>query len=152
MNTCIHCGAEIPEGAVYCPECGQPVQKPETKEEENAQTVSEESQISTQPERAQEEPAMHSPYKGLAIVCYLLGFLGVTLAMAAVPYEKRDGFLRFHANQALVLGLFAIPAGIPIIGWIWGIIVLVLWLIGFINCCENNMKPVPILGGIHILP
>ncbi len=65
---------------------------------------------------------------------------------------------RFHLNQALVIWIFGIIAGIlrmiPFIRWIGlilAIIVFILWIIGLIRACMGSEKPVPILGGINIL-
>ncbi len=90
----------------------------------------------------------YQPQKGLAIVSYLtwIGFI-----VALVAGDRQDPFLRFHLNQCLVLDLFALLGFVPVIGWIWDIFVLVLWIMGLVSACQGEMKEVPLLGKIHIL-
>lgn len=80
------------------------------------------------------------------ILCYLT-WIGFIIAMCL---GDREG-ARFHLNQALVLNLFALLAIIPLVGWIWGIIVFIFWIIAFIGACNGEERPVPLLGGIKIL-
>ena len=80
------------------------------------------------------------------IICYLT-WIGFIIAMCI---GDREG-ARFHLNQALVLNLFAFLALIPFVGWIWGIIVFIFWIMAFIGACNGEERPVPLLGGIKIL-
>lgn len=80
------------------------------------------------------------------IVAYLtwIGFL------IALLLGDREG-AKFHINQALVINLFFLACAIPVIGWIWWIVMLILWILGLVAACNDEEKPVPILGGIKIL-
>ncbi len=80
------------------------------------------------------------------IVAYLT-WIGLFVAILA---GDRDG-AKFHINQALVIMLFAVLSIIPCVGWIWGIIVLVLWAMGLIAAINGEEKEVPILGKIKII-
>jgi len=78
-------------------------------------------------------------------------------------FLNMKGNAKFHGNQQLVLLLAAIVsfilnmilAFIPVIGWLIGlalsIFILVLWIIGIINGVQNQMKQLPVIGGITIL-
>ena len=80
------------------------------------------------------------------IVAYLT-WIGLFIAILA---GDRDG-AKFHINQALVIMLFAILSIIPCVGWIWAIIVIVLWAMGLISAINGEEKAVPILGQIKII-
>ncbi|SFN93883.1 Short C-terminal domain-containing protein [Pseudobutyrivibrio sp. JW11] len=80
------------------------------------------------------------------IVAYLtwIGFL------IAVLVGDREG-AKFHINQALVINLFFFACAIPVLGWVWWIVMVVLWIMALVGACNDEQKPVPILGGIKIL-
>lgn len=80
------------------------------------------------------------------IVAYLtwIGFLVALLA------GDKEG-AKFHLNQALVIMLFALLSIIPCIGWIWGIFMIVCWVMGFIAAINGEEKEVPLIGSIKIL-
>ena len=84
--------------------------------------------------------------KTTAIVGYLT-LIGLIVALVA---GDREG-AKFHLNQALVIWLFGLLSAIPLIGWLWGIFILVCWVIGFINAINDTEKPVPLIGNIQIL-
>ena len=71
---------------------------------------------------------------------------------------------RFHLNQALVLWLAGIVLGIitnvltwiiPMVGGILsmavGIALFVFWIMGLISACQDQEKPLPLIGGIVLL-
>jgi len=74
---------------------------------------------------------------------------------------KTNAYSKFHANQQFVLLLFAVAVNviggvIPILGWfiilpIGSIILIVLAIIGVINASKERIKPLPIIGGIHLI-
>ncbi len=80
------------------------------------------------------------------IVAYLtwIGFLIAVLA------GDKDGAI-FHVNQALVIMLFSLLALIPCVGWIWGIFMIVCWIMGLIAAINEEEKEVPLIGKIRIL-
>lgn len=84
------------------------------------------------------------------IVCYMT-LIGLIVALCVVTSEKRSAYLKFHMNQSLVLGLFGLLAFVPVIGWIWGIVIFIFWLLDVIGACEDRMAKTPLLGDIHIL-
>lgn len=77
--------------------------------------------------------------------------------------NKNSPFLRFSANQGLLLILTCFAAGIggsivaiiPILGWIiailLGIAPTVLYIIGIINAVQGNGKGYPYLNEISII-
>lgn len=91
--------------------------------------------------------------KTIAGLAYLLFFLPL-IACPESPYGK------FHANQALILAIVAIAGNIvlaiiPIIGWIlwpiFGIVILILGIMGLVNGFSGKTKRLPIIGKYDIL-
>ena len=80
------------------------------------------------------------------IVAYIT-WIGLVIALVAGDKEGA----KFHLNQALVIFLFSILSLIPCIGWLWGIFMLVCWIMGLIAAINEEEKPVPLLGGIRLL-
>ena len=91
--------------------------------------------------------------KTMAGIAYILFFL----PLIACPESR---YARFHANQSLLLLITAIAGNvilglIPIIGWLllplFGLIVLVLAIMGLINGFAGNAKQLPIIGKFMII-
>lgn len=88
----------------------------------------------------------------------IIAYLTIVGWLIAFLVGDRNG-AKFHLNQALVLALAEIVAGIiggiPFIGWIvggiLGIFLFVCWILGIVGAITGKNKPVPILGGIKIL-
>lgn len=74
-------------------------------------------------------------------------WIGLIIAFCAGDKEGA----KFHLNQALVIFLFSLASFIPCIGWIWGIFMVVCWIMGLIAAINQEEKPVPLIGGIKIL-
>ena len=84
--------------------------------------------------------------KTTSIVAYIT-WIGLIIAFCAGDKEAA----KFHLNQALVIFLFSLLSIIPCIGWIWGIFMLVCWIMGLIAAINQEEKPVPLIGSIQIL-
>lgn len=84
--------------------------------------------------------------KTTSIVAYLT-WIGLLIAILG---GDKDGAI-FHVNQALVIFLFSLLSIIPCIGWIWGIFMIVCWVMGLVAAINQEEKPVPLIGGIKIL-
>ena len=84
--------------------------------------------------------------KPTAIVAYLT-WIGLVIAFVAGDKEGA----KFHLNQALVILLFSLLSVIPCIGWLWGIFMIVCWVMGLIAAINEEEKPVPLLGGSKLL-
>lgn len=84
--------------------------------------------------------------KTTSIVAYLT-WIGLIIAVVAGDKEGA----KFHVNQALVIMLFSLLSIIPCIGWIWGIFMLVCWIMGLMAAINQEEKEVPLIGKIKIL-
>ncbi len=82
--------------------------------------------------------------KVLAGISYfgLLGFLVGYLA------GKENRFTLYHAQQGLVLAIAFFLGVIPIVGWIWSLFCLVLFVMGLINGFSGKVQPLPLLGSL----
>ena len=91
-----------------------------------------------------------------AVIAYItwIGFF-----VAFVIGDRSDDFTRTHLNQALVLNLVGIAAGviaiIPLIGTIAGgileIAVWVLDIMGIVRAATWRMDPLPFISDIHLI-
>ncbi|MBP3759763.1 MAG: hypothetical protein J6I83_07980 [Firmicutes bacterium] len=84
--------------------------------------------------------------KATGVLAYLT-WIGFLIAYFA---GDRQG-ARFHLNQGLVVNLFGLLTGFPIIGKIWGLFILVCMILGVVNASNGENKEVPLIGGIHLL-
>lgn len=84
--------------------------------------------------------------KTTSIVAYIT-WIGLLIAFVAGDKEGA----KFHLNQALVIFLFSLLSVIPCIGWIWGIFMVVCWIMGLIAAINQEEKPVPVIGGITLI-
>ena len=84
--------------------------------------------------------------KMTGIVAYIT-WVGLIIAFCAGDKEGA----KFHLNQALVICLFSLLSVIPCVGWIWGVFMLVCWIMGLIAAINEEEKEVPLIGKIRIL-
>lgn len=84
--------------------------------------------------------------KTTSIVAYIT-FIGLIIALCAGDSEGA----KFYLNQALVVFLFSLLTVIPCIGWIWGIFMLICWILGLIHAINQEEIPVPLIGTIQLL-
>lgn len=94
--------------------------------------------------------------KTMAILSYFIFFLPL------VTDAKDSQFAKFHANQSLVLLIFAFAGNfiasalmVVLIGFLLlpvvTIMTVVFWVMGLINASNGEMKRLPIIGGIDII-
>ena len=74
-----------------------------------------------------------------------LGYLGI-LCLIPLLARKDSKFAHFHAKQGLILLIGEFFVWVPVIGWILGIVIFVLWIMGVVNVFSGKMKPLPIVG------
>lgn len=87
--------------------------------------------------------------KTMAIVAYL-GLIGVIVVLATGAHSKSP-YVKFHLNQSLPLMIASLLSVIPFLGWIVGLVVLVLWLMGIIAAAQGEMKRLPIVGNFELI-
>ena len=85
----------------------------------------------------------------------IVAYIGIIGWVIAYLIGDREG-AKFHLNQALVLALAELVAGvvggiIPIVGAVLGIVLFVLWVMGIVAAIQGKEKKVPLLGDIALL-
>ncbi len=97
---------------------------------------------------------MKETNKAVCILAYFLFFIPLIADSSNEEY-------RFHANQSLILfiinlGVLILGFIIPFIGWfvilpLGSLAVLAFAIIGIINAANEEMKELPLIGGIRII-
>ena len=90
--------------------------------------------------------------KEIAIISYIT-IIGLIIAFV-MNREKKYDFASYHIKQMLglaVIGLIVFVIGqIPILGWIFSILVaipmLIIWIMGLMNAVNGKKKPIPVIG------
>lgn len=76
-----------------------------------------------------------------------VGYLGI-LCLIPLLAKKDSPFAQFHAKQGLILTIAWFFFWIPFFGWILGLAVFILWIMGIVNVFSGKMKPLPIVGDL----
>ena len=98
-----------------------------------------------------------SKSKVAAIICYLFSWVGLIIAF--LIRDKGDRLSLHHINQALVLAIAEVIAGIlsripkigGIISTVTGIAAFVLAIMGIVRAVQGSDEPLPFIGEFHIL-
>lgn len=167
MAICPKCGSAVGDGSRFCVTCGAALSAPvapPAPEPQQAYTQQSYQQPCQQP-YTQPQQTVYAPppvvmdqdtrdNRVLSLFCYL----GIFMILPLVA-QPNSSFVRFHANQGLVLILFTLCATviniIPILGWIVSIVCyifsLVCTIIGIVNACKGRKKSLPLIGKYTIL-
>lgn len=137
---CNSCGSQLDDSALFCPVCGANLAQPQPQPRPQADVPPQQPPLD-----GYDMQADIAANKALAALEYI-GLL--VIALVAAPNSR---FVRFHANQALLLGLFAIPSAIPFIGWIWGVFCVVCLIMGIMNAVNGQFKELPLIGKFRII-
>jgi len=151
---CSKCGTENPDGAKFCSKCGADLGAP------------------AKPSEAIAKPETESSTGMSANVAGLLCYVGAWVSgIVFVVWEKKSTFVKFHAWQSIMVfgvltlahlilsrmlidigwgnlfypNLGLIRAGVAL-GWIIGMVMLVLWIILMIQAYQGKMWKVPGAG------
>ena len=123
--------------------------------------MDEENKSSAENTTVESQPAKEN-LNGTVKVMSALAYLWILffLPLVVCPDSK---FGRYHANQGLVLLLAAVVVNvigavlslIPAVGWILQLILNVamlgLTILGIVNVCNGETKPLPIIGGLTLI-
>ena len=145
MAFCKNCGAPMDDNVRFCANCGCSV---------DGAPAGGTSVVNASDKTAEFDAADIADTKFLSIFCYF----GVMTMLLPLVIKPNSAFVRFHANQGLILILLGIALGvvciIPILGWIvagvGAIFELVCIILAIINCCQGKAKELPLLGKIRI--
>ena len=170
MAFCANCGTQLQDGVKFCPACGHAVESAQTQQQADNTPHDYTQPIFTgEARQSGDDDAQNN--KAMAIIAYILFFIPLL-----VGAHKTSPFVKYHANQGLVLFLAALAWGV--VYWIvialltalllhaatWGLwsvlttILAFVWLLptvlcilGIINAAGGKMKPLPVIGGITLL-
>lgn len=82
--------------------------------------------------------------KNVAIIAHIT-IIGWIIAMV-MNNDNKTEFGSFYLRQVLGLIILGLFSWIPIIGWVIGVLCLVLWIMSLISAINGEKKPVFILG------
>ena len=83
----------------------------------------------------------------VGIVSYLtlFGWI-VAIIMKNTSAENKTEFNNFHVRQMLGLIIVSLLGLIPLLGIVFGLGSLVLWIMGFVGAIQGQQKEVPLVG------
>ena len=178
---CSKCGKEIKDEAAFCPYCGAKTTEETTKEKatdeneagkaaENAENEDFAAKIAklndTKDTTAEFDKEDIDNNKGMSILAYLSWLVLIPIFAA-----KKSRYAQFHANQGLILAIIdtaywiinGVITGIlmivsPIasaivcaITGLFGLVFLVLVILGIVNAASGKAKELPVIGKYKIL-
>ena len=180
MSYCKKCGTQLEESTAFCPSCGTTISTATITDtaqghkdwQQSTVQATEALQKSFQKfndtKDATEEFDSHDIQQGKFLA--FLSYIGI-LVLVPIFGSQNSKFIRFHANQGLILFIFevlftianSITIGIiSLVSWRLGVFVgnitgLMYWIIfgyailGIFNVISGKAKELPLIGGIRIL-
>lgn len=164
MAYCKNCGAELQNGAKFCPSCGSRTDYGRASAQADfSERISE---LNNTADTTSEFDANDIENNmAMAILSYLSWLVLIPLLAA-----KNSKFARYHANQGLVLAIAELAFGVAygivsaiilaislrlafivsIIGLL-GLVFLALSIIGIVNAANGRAKELPIIGKIKLI-
>lgn len=163
MKTCPNCHAQLDDNAIFCTACGTqfgavPPQQNAIPPQQNAVPPQPAFAPAYDPydHTAEFDPKDISDNKVFAMICYLMGFIGIIVALLATNSSK---YAMFHVRQALkievasILSIFVLI--IPFLGWIaFPILQGIIWvikIISFFQICSGKAKEPAIIRSFGFL-
>lgn len=168
MALCRNCGKQFADNVKFCPACGAPAdppvqqQKPEDPNDLSAKLTALNDTADTTGEFDPQDIAQNK-------VMAVLSYFGL-LVLIPIFGAKGSKFVRYHANQGLVLLLASIVWSIAssilssiIVAISWrltfvssllglvSLVFLVLAIIGIVNAANGKAKELPVIGKIKLL-
>ncbi len=139
MKFCPNCGSQVEEGAASCPSCGEPLAQAAPAPAPYVDPTDHTSEF---------DPADISENKVVAMLPYVLGIVGLILALLAHTDSRYASFhvkqyLKICICEAIVAILSAVLCWtflVPIAGAVCVVILLVVRIICFFQICKGQAK------------
>lgn len=170
MKICPKCNAQLDDSAIFCASCGSqfsntqpqgavPPQQNAVPPQQNAfapQGAYGASAYDPYDHTAEFDPKDISDNKVFAMLCYLMGFVGIIVALLATHSSK---YAMFHVRQALKIEVVSILTVfvliVPFLGWFaFPILQIILWvikIISFFQICTGKAKEPAIIRSLGFL-
>ena len=148
MAFCPNCGAQVEDGVAFCPQCGT-----------GLNGAAPMPPVDIYDHTAEFHPLDISDNKVYAMLCYLMGTLGIIIALLA---SHDSPYLKFHIRQAVklsVTSILLVIAGcflvwtiiVPIAAVVCSVIIFVLRIISFFQICNGRAVEPPIVRTLGFL-
>lgn len=168
MKTCPKCNTQLSDDAMFCTNCGTSFQNANPQPQQNAYQNTQ--QTYTQPVAPVVNVYDHTAEfdvqdvhdnKIFAILCYIMGIIGVIVALLA-RNSVNSAYLSFHIKQALKISITTVLVGmisgilcwtciVPIAGFVCIGILEVVSIICFFQTCFNKSVEAPIVRSLPFL-
>ena len=150
MKVCPQCRISYNDSETVCGKCGGALMTLEMQ-------TAPEAPADRADHTAEFSPADISQNKVVAMIPYLLGWIGIIIALLA---SGTSPYASFHVRQALKIQIVAalvmiVGAIIPVLGWIaiglYSIVSLVICLISFFSVCKGEAKEPCLIRNLQFL-
>ncbi len=162
MKNCPNCNAQLDDSAVFCGTCGTkiaPAQQPNPQQTYQQPVYQQTVYRDPSDHTAEFEAKDISENKVFAMICYLVGLLGVIIAAIC---SKESAYVKFHMRQSIKMEICSALIGIvaavlcwtfivPLCAVVVSIIILVLKIIAFIQVCKGEAKEPGIIKDLKFL-
>ena len=169
MKTCPKCNTQLADHAMFCTNCGTSFQNANPQPQQNAYQNNAQQNyaqpvapvVNIYDHTAEFDPQDVHDNKIFAILCYIMGIVGIIVALLA-RNSVNSPYLSFHIKQALkitittilvgvISGLLAWTCIVPIAGMVCIVILEVVSIICFFQTCSNKSVEAPIVRSLPFL-
>lgn len=162
MKFCPNCGNQLNDDAAFCPFCGTNTGNPNAGAAANGQIPVYAPPVPAYDpydHTAEFDPKDVSDNKVISMLVYLMGIVGVIIALLA---SRESPYAGFHVRQSLKFTVVEILVGIitavlcwtiivPIAAAVVYVILLVLKIIAFFSICSGKAKEPAIIRSLGFL-
>lgn len=169
MKTCPKCNTQLADDAMFCTNCGTSFQNANPQPQQNAYQNNAQQNyaqpvapvVNIYDHTAEFDPQDVHDNKIFAILCYIMGIVGVIVALLARS-SVNSPYLSFHIKQSLKISITAVLVSIIsvvlawtcivfIAGMVCNVILEVVAIICFFQTCSNKSVEAPIVRSLPFL-